>query len=212
MTEEVKHETGAQPAEAGVSLNWQMIDGDGRAVGVTMRAATVDEWPHVLEQRRKFLAAALGKWQDSPAPQLPAAVTTYRNPAGEPVTTVNGQAVPVPPPPDPGDGSEQFIDAVRILVKPEPDDKVTLEFYAQGHEYADLKASKWGTERAAELLAQANLGGVIDVRRPVDTALASAKVTPFVVRIFYKLGKEYVSKKTGKTGNYKDITRMERAA
>lgn len=51
------------PPDSQVSLNWQMQDGYGATVQVTMRCAVLEDWPSVMKTRAAFLdAAQKGGW------------------------------------------------------------------------------------------------------------------------------------------------------
>lgn len=175
-----------QPAEAGFSLNWTMRDRDGAAVQVTMRGARATDWPSIIHARAAFLErATAGGWSFAPQAS-PAAQPAPQ--ASAPAPAANGGSVPPAPA-----GEAVSVDVARMEVKPEVDDKVTVLFYSKGHQYPDVRATKWKITRAREVFGA--LTGH-DWTKPGDFAVAW--------RIWYTIGKEY---EPGK--RYKDIQRAE---
>jgi len=171
--------THSYPAEAGFSLNWQMIDANGSPVQVTMRVATADEWKKVIRERVEFLQAAnKGGWKFANVAKNPDAVEF---PPSRPA--------PAPSAPANGNGSElsKRINVIKVL--PQPGDKVNVEFWATGRKYAELYAKGWALDRAKKLLAP------VTQHNPASPAELS--ITCDVV---YSLGKEY---KPGK--HYEDV-------
>ena len=90
------------------------------------------------------------------------------------------------------DGLVQFA---RLIISPQPDDRVNLEFFEEGHKYPDVKVNRWKTAQAEGLLKHL---GTFDCTRPYDGAEAGI--------VFYKNGKEY---QPGK--HYKDVTHVRPA-
>lgn len=96
-------------------------------------------------------------------------------------------------PPSPDGRAWLTLDASRILITPQPDDRVNIEFFSDGHKFPDAKVNKWKIPQAAGLLKHVTSH---DVTRPADLSVAC--------RVYYTLGKEY-AKQDGSKGNYKDI-------
>lgn len=87
---------------------------------------------------------------------------------------------------------DEYLDFARLVIWPQPDDRVNLEFYVPGHKYADVKVNKWKTAQASGLLKHLMTA---DVTKPGDFNVSG--------RVFWKQGKEY---QPGKF--YKDVTHV----
>lgn len=203
MTEEQKQRLEQTIAEAGFSVNWTMRDKHGVVCQLTMRAAGAADWLPVLAERAAMIEKALaGGWTlaSAPAPAtapapvnaLPsAAEKVAREAGGEPAAQAVREALGDVPA-----GEYKTIDASRLVIRPEPEGRVTLEFYADGHNFPDLRASKIKSDRAAGLLKHVTSA---DVSKAADMALKC--------RLYYKDGKEY---KPGQ--HYKDLEHVRPVA
>jgi hypothetical protein len=64
QTKPVEPFSALPPNEAGVSLNWTMIDPSGGRVSVTMRGTYLQDWKFTVVQRKSFMDMALKNgWQ-----------------------------------------------------------------------------------------------------------------------------------------------------
>lgn len=136
------------PPESQFSLNWQMIDGYGGNVQVTMRGSYVGEWPEIMQERAKFVDLAQKKGWTFPGSVKPAAGLTPP------------PAAPAAPVAAPSNGTAtstvkvvQVLSATELRVMPRADGKVDLEFWNTGRQYAEIKATKAPAEAVAMLAA-----------------------------------------------------------
>lgn len=186
------------PAEAGFSANFHLTHDKTGPIQFTFRGATSDEWHIVMKDVSEFTQhmKALGYRFNVPQPAPPPApnkaaeiVAEEGNHEAAQVIAANAERVPDPP-----QGKQWLVlESARTVIIPQPDGRIKIEFYALGHEYADLRTT-WKPEQVAGLLKHVTS---IDVNKPADLALPC--------KVYYTLGKEYKNAKTGATGNYKDI-------
>jgi len=105
-------------------------------------------------------------------------------------------------------GEYETLDAVRLLVIPQPENRVTLEFYGERQKFPGVKANKWKLDLARALLKHVMNTDKVFVEANGQTVVQALDLT-VACRVYYKLGKEYsyVDKQTGapKTGHYKDV-------
>lgn len=99
-------------------------------------------------------------------------------------------------PPPPAGKTWLTLDAKIVKVLPQPDNKVTIEFYSDGHKYPDVKVVKWKLEAAAGLLKHITA-------EPADKAGEYS----LPCRVYYTEGKEYTTP-SGTTGHYKDVAHV----
>lgn len=187
------------PPEAGFSLNAQF--GAGKVITggqITFRTVNAQDWRMAFDEFES-LAKERG-WKFAPAaipaePPAPNRAATIAREAGNETAAkaIEQAAAVVPLPPD---GKTWLtLDAVRILLLPQPDTRIKIEFYADGHKFPDLKTT-WTAEQIAGLLKHVTSQ---DVTKAADLALRC--------RVYYTLGKEY-QKPDGTKGNYKDIAHV----
>lgn len=170
------------PTEAGFSFNFQVTHELMGTAQATFRRARSNEWPYAMNDAKNFSQYAVKNgWKFKPGPQAApppksAPVEAEDNPQPKEV-----QSADVPPAPD---GKAWLtLDVARVVVKPEPGDLVTIEFYAPGHKWPDLKANKWKIERAQGLMKHVTSH---DVRKAADLSLACV--------VYYLNGKEKADK------------------
>jgi len=105
-------------------------------------------------------------------------------------------------------GEYETLDAARLLVIPQPDNLVTLEFYGERQKFPGIKVSKWKLESARGLLKHVLDTDTVFLEVNGETVVKPADLA-LRCRVFYKLGKEYsyTDKQSGakKTGHYKDV-------
>jgi hypothetical protein len=171
------------PPESGFSMNWQMVDGFGCAVQVTMRTALLDDWADAIRVRTKFIDGAMKHgWTvpgrpspaPPPAPNKAAEIVAEANPqlAAEMVA----QDASVPPPPD--GKTYQTVDTQEIHITPQADGLIKLEFWNPGRKYPE-EYLKGKPERVAGLLKYVTSA---DVNKAQKLACRA--------RVYYVLGKE----------------------
>jgi hypothetical protein len=96
------------------------------------------------------------------------------------------------------DGTDWLTyDACFVRVLPQPDNKVTVEFYGNDHkqphdDYAFVKVNKWKTEQVAGLM-----------KHITDANMREAADYNINCRVYYELGAEYHGDKG--SGRYKDV-------
>jgi hypothetical protein len=160
----------------------------GTPVNVTARANNAYDAISSLWRALDLAHEALPLEFEKPLPpQAPPPVAST-----EPVyAPVDGDLVEVPPPPA---GKEYIIfEADKLIILPQPDEKVTLEFYAGADKYPKVKVNKWPWEGATGLLRHVTSA---DVSKPATLSLKC--------KVYYTLGKQFTLD-NGKTGNYKDV-------
>lgn len=184
------------PAEAGFSMNFQISHEVIGQAQVTFRGTRSSDWSYVMTQAREFSQYALQNgWKfkvstPAPPPATNGAAAIVREEGnGHLAEHIEETAARVPEPP--AGKVWHTIDAARVVVKPEPDNRVTLEFYESGHKWPDIKANKWKMEQARGLLKHVTSH---DPEKAADLSLAC--------RVYYTDGKE----KNDKPGEFwKDI-------
>lgn len=187
------------PAEAGFSMNFQMAHPVVGNTQVTFRGARAGDALKVIEQVRTFAASVTKNgWKfNAPTPAPPptpngAAAIVREEGNGQAADHIETEAARVPEPP--AGKVWHTIDAARVVVKPEPDNRVTLEFYESGHKWPDIKANKWKMDQARGLLKHVTSH---DPEKAADLSLAC--------RVYYTDGKE----KNDKPGEFwKDIAHV----
>jgi hypothetical protein len=165
----------------------------GVPVNVTARANNAYDainalW-HALDLAHKALPMEFEKPLPPQAP--PPAKSAPNEPVYTNVADPFSDNPEVPPPPT---GKEYIVfDADKLVILPQPDEKVTLEFYAGSDKYPKVKVNKWPWEGATGLLRHVTSA---DVAKPATLTLKC--------RVYYTLGKQFTLD-NGKTGNYKDV-------
>lgn len=94
------------------------------------------------------------------------------------------------------DGEVTFATSIKIL--PQPNDKVTLEFYEEGKQYPVIKVNKWKIENAQELIAKVTSQ---DVSKAAEVQVNC--------NVFWTQGNEWNI--NGKTGHYKNVSDVQPA-
>jgi hypothetical protein len=89
--------------------------------------------------------------------------------------------------------------ATSIKILPQPDDKVSFEFYEDGKKYPVVKINKWKIENAQGLLASVTSQDV--------SKAAEVKVN---CNVYWKQGNEFTMP-DGKKGHYKNVELVEPA-
>ena len=184
------------PAEAGFSANFHLTHEKTGPIQFTFRGATSSEWHAVMRdiseftQHMKALGYRFNVPQSAPPP-IPNKAVEIMAEAGnhESAQALKEIAERIPDPPQ---GKQwQTITAARVVIKPEPGDLVTLEFYEPNHKWPDIKANKWKHDRASGLLKHVTSA---DVSKAADLSLGCV--------VYYVNGAE----KKDKPGEYwKDI-------
>lgn len=185
------------PNEAGFSMNMYLSNEIMGRVQFTFRGATSDEWGLVLEDVDRFAHYMREKgWKfDGEKPQLPQASAPIQNPT---VAQITGEPIyedaDIGEPPD----GKKWItfDANIVKVLPQPDNKVTLEFYADGKKYPGVKVNKWKVESVAGLMKRVT-------SEPMDKA-AEYRLN---CRVYYTEGAEGKTA-DGKTFHWKDVAHV----
>lgn len=171
------------PNEAGFSMNFQMAHDVIGSAQITLRGARADDWAHVMNQAREFGQYAFKNgWKFKAGPVSAPPPKSAPVEQESPVADGDTPQANIPSLPD-GYKAWLTIVAARVVVKPEPGDMVTVEFYAAGHKWPDIKANKWKVERAQGLLKHVTSH---DVRKPADMSLACT--------VYYLNGKEKADK------------------
>lgn len=171
------------PAEAGFSMNFQLSHDVIGPAQVTFRGTRASDWAYVMTQAKEFSQYAVKNgWKFRQQPQIAPPPKTAPVEPEEELLGDTPQPASVPPLPD-GAKTWLTISISRVVVKPEPGDLVTIEFYASGHKWPDIKANKWKIERAQGMLKHVTSH---DVRKAADLSL------PCIV--YYLNGKEKADK------------------
>jgi len=170
------------PSEAGFSMNFQISHDVIGPAQVTFRGTRSNDWSRVMASAKEFSAYAMANgWKFKQAPQAApppkVAPQDHDDPQPKQLSTDGVPALPE------GAKAWQTISATKVIVKPEPGDLVTIEFYAAGHKWPDLKANKWKLERAQGFLKHVTSH---DVRKPAELALSCI--------VYYLNGKEKADK------------------
>jgi hypothetical protein len=148
------------PNEAGFSMNMYLSNEIMGRVQFTFRGVTSAEWGIVLEDVDRFSHYMRDKgWKfdgeiklpSASAPAVSAPVRIAMEEGNKPLAQATANAeLDVPAPPA---GKEWIVFAASIVkVLPQPDNKVTLEFYAEGQKYPGVKVNKWKVENANGLM------------------------------------------------------------
>ena len=190
----------ACPPESGFSLNVQFSGGKVISGGqITFRTSDAHDWRKAFDEFAALVKEREWKFAPAPTPATPPAenraLVIAREEGASPavMAQVKQATEGLPPPPD---GKTWLtLDAERILLLPQPDTRIKIEFYAEGHKFPDLKTT-WKAEQVAGLLKHVTAQ---DVTKAADLALPC--------RVYYTLGKEY-TKPDGTKGNYKDIAHV----
>lgn len=147
----------AAPAEAGFSANFHLLHDKAGTMQFTFRGARSGDAEAVMGHAQKFIAhMKTNGWrfnvpQPAPPPaQHKAAEIAAEEGNHELAHNIKQDYERVPDPPQ--GKTWQTITAARLVIRPEPGDLVTLEFYEPNHKWPDIKASKWKLERATGLL------------------------------------------------------------
>lgn len=187
------------PAEAGFSMNFQMEHPVVGNTQVTFRGARAGDALKVVDHVRAFAAnVTKNGWKFKVATPAPpptpngAAAIVREEGNGHLAAHIEAEAERIPDPP--AGKVWHTIDAARVVIKPEPDSRVTLEFYESGHKWPDIKANKWKMDQARGLLKHVTSH---DPKEAADLSLAC--------RVYYTDGKE----KNDKPGEFwKDIAHV----
>jgi len=191
--------TRTQPYEAGFSTNYFLNHPLMGRQQFTFRGATSAHWEEVMNDIHEFLVVMMEKgWTLDGATGTPAALPKIDFAAKLALEADNKQmarelqadyeAVPLPP-----EGKTwQTYKADIVKVLPQPDNRVTIEFWSVGRKYPDLKVVKWKLESANGLMKHVT-------SEPMDKA-AEYKLECVV---FYTHGKEYEEGKF-----YKDVAHV----
>lgn len=180
------------------SMNWQMVDGFGGNVQITMRAGELAGWAAVMGVRKEFCEKAqqsgwtfpgVVKVQAAPAP-LPANTTATPAPAPMGATSTTAPAN--------GNGVLS-VTSSELRVTPRTDGKVDLAFWNAGRKYEEIKATK-SPDDAIRLLAPTGVW-----TKDNFTAVGTFGLP---VSIEYRLS----DKRNSKGNPYKDILKITRLA
>lgn len=173
---------------------------NGIPLNVTARAATPFDAINSLHMSLKLAKRAFGLELEKPLP--PQAPAPKPDPAAEVVRNDNpalakqfeADVLEVPDPPK--GKTWEIFEADRLVILPQPDEKVTLEFYAGTDKYPKVKVNKWPWEGAQGLLRHVTSA---DVSKP---AILSCKC-----KVYWTEGKQFTMD-NGKTGHYKDVAHI----
>jgi len=88
------------------------------------------------------------------------------------------------------------FDAEIVKVLPQPDNKVTIEFYGAADKYPRVKVNKWKLEQADGLM-----------KYVTSETMAKAAEYKLHCRVFYTEGNAYTTT-DGKSGHYKDVAHV----
>ena len=146
-----------QPAEAGFSVNFTMLDKEGASASLTFRGAVASDWRGVFRERGAFCEMALKHgWRfnvPEKAPELtPVALARQEGgePAAQAVKTAMATAAAAQPTPD----GAQFMNIIKVeIAQGKAPDRATLKLYTQGHTKPDLQYQNQTWERAAAMLS-----------------------------------------------------------
>jgi hypothetical protein len=125
------------PPESQFSLNWQMVDGYGGNVQVTMRAAFIGEWPDIMRERKEFCEKAQTAGWTFPGKVTPNAVAPALPPSPKGGLTGSNGA-PVPPPLGvvaPAAGRTDSVCAMIEVATSYSGGKTQLKFHVDGMEH-----------------------------------------------------------------------------
>jgi hypothetical protein len=190
------------PAEAGFSTNMFLSHPIMGRLQFTFRGATSDDWGAVLESVDRFAHYMRekgwkfdGEKEVAAPPAPPADVKIVMQEGNKELAKdlqKNYDDVGAPP------AGKEWITFGASIVKilPQPDNKVTIEFYADGKKYPGVKVNKWKVESANGLMKHVT-------SEPMDKA-AEYKLDCIV---YYTEGAEF-KLDNGKTGRYKDVSHV----
>lgn len=147
--------------EAPFSDTFKWVDADGFEHMTTVRGWGDKSLSEGITKAKALIEYNGGKPAGNRAPQAPAptpdpaAKIAFEEGNKQMAAELQAQATEVPPAPDGKQWNTTKIVFVKIL--PQPDNKVTIEFYGNAHkqphdQYAELLVNKWTTERAAGLM------------------------------------------------------------
>jgi hypothetical protein len=202
MTTPMQEVTVNQPHEAGFSTNFFLSHPLMGRQQFTFRGAFATDWVYVMEELKSFIKHMQDKgWKlegetlvQASAPQPdPAAKIALEADNKQMAKELQTEYEAVPPAPDGKQWQTYQADIVKVL--PQPDNRVTLEFWGAGRKYPDLKVVKWKLESANGLMKHVT-------SEPMDKA-AEYKLACVV---YYTHGKEF---EPGKF--YKDVAHVRRA-
>ena len=186
----------ANQPEAGGVAYCTVYSSKGVAVNLTSRGVTPVDAAESLIDAITILSP---RYKLSPEKSLPQAAAPVQNPSAKSImqeTAGSGGSVVATGEPVyedvEFDGASVFnADIVKVL--PQPDNKVTIEFWGAGRKYAELFANKWKLDAAQGLM-----------NRVTSEPMSKAAEYRLPCRVYYKLGKEYTNKK-GEKSHYKDV-------
>lgn len=161
------------PAEAGFSTNFHLLHDRAGTMQFTFRGARASDALAVMGHAETFVKHMLEKgWRfnvplAAPPPTQNKAAEIAKEEGNAPLAAqIKAEYERVPDPPQ--GKTWQTLTAARVVIKPEPGDLVTVEFYEPNHKWPDIKASKWKPERAAGLLKHVTSA---DVMKAADMTL-----------------------------------------
>jgi hypothetical protein len=190
--------------EAPCSDSFKWIDSTGYEHMLTIRAYSPQLLFRQIEKVVSGLAdiggKPIGKPVSAPAPKPdPAAKIAAEEGNYDMAAQLQAEADDIGLPPD---GKEWHTsDCVFVKVLPQPDDKVTVEFYGndkkQPHnDYASVKVNKWSVPNATGLMKYVTSA---DMSKAAEFTLSC--------RVYWTEGKEYTGT-NGNKGHYKDVAHV----
>lgn len=206
IEDDVKHTdspSAIPPAEAGFSINWNMIDASGISTQVTMRGAMVGDWPEVMRQRAAFLERAKkGGWTVNSAAKPAGSLMPTPTSATERAEASGKGTLPPPTPVAPSGGAVAGANGIlemhvsKMQVEPQADGKVKVSFFEPGHRFPDIYSTRLATQWVKDLSATGAW---------TTEHLQTAGEYPVSFKIAYTL-----SQKLNTKGNpYKDIASIK---
>jgi len=194
-----------QPAEAGFSTNMYLAHPIMGRQQFTFRGAVSDEWGFVLKDVERFCETMRAKgWKfdgevnaalpTAAAPTPPADVkivaTEYKAAAAEMQKEYETVGNP------PTGKTWIMFDATIVKVLPQPDEKVTLEFYAPDKKFPGVKVNKWKIPAADGLM-----------KYVTSESMAKAAEYKLPCRVYYTEGAEGKTA-DGKVFHWKDVSHV----
>ena len=187
--------------EAPISTTFKWIDAQGFEQMTTVRGW---KWTDTIKTVEKVTSNILdlgGKPAGSrpaPPPKPDVAATIAAEEGNTQLAEqLQKEYAEVPAPPD--GKTWNVTEIARIVVIPQPDDRVNVELYADGHKFPDLKVSKWKAEQVSGLLKYVT---DVDVKQPHDLKLPC--------NAYWLEGNEY-TKQDGTKGHYKNVSHIRPA-
>lgn len=189
--------------EAPFSDTFKWLDLDGFEHMLTIRSWSSTSGLQAVNKAKDEIKAIGGiapanrNITQAPAPQPdPAAKIALEAGNKQMATELQAQAVEVPPAPAGTQWNVYRAAFVKIL--PQPDDKVTVEFYGKDrktphNDYPELKINKWEISNAQGLMRHVTSA---DVQKPAEFALDCS--------VYWLDGKEYTST-GGEKRHYKNV-------